>query len=176
MKNVKVDKLSGAPPGRTQRLPTETYFAMVRQKLADTGRAYVRVTGSSMEPLLRHLRDGVIIEPPGAIRPGDIVLFDRQTGRYALHRVIRIRGERFTMAGDNQWYLDRDLPLSQVVGVVRWVDRKGRRISSENFFLKMYARAVTALSVPRINIRRAAGWLKRRLRRAGTGQERGERG
>ncbi|MBR3494224.1 MAG: S24/S26 family peptidase [Clostridia bacterium] len=177
MKNEKVEKLSSSGrKGPLQVLPTETYFALVREKLAENGQAYVRVTGTSMQPLLRHLRDGVIIEPPGRIRPGDIVLFDRRNGRYALHRVIRIQGDRFTMAGDNQWYLDRDLPLNQVVGVVRWVDRGGRKISCEKFFMKMYARVVTALSVPRINIRRAVGWLVKPFRRAGSDHRKGERG
>lgn len=44
-------------------LPTETYFTMVRRMLSESGSAYVRITGTSMLPLLRHLRDGVIIEP-----------------------------------------------------------------------------------------------------------------
>ena len=80
-------------------LPTEQYFSLVRQQLAETGQAFVRVTGVSMQPLLRHLRDGVVLGPPQRLRRGDIVLFDRLNGRYALHRVIRVGKNGFTMAG-----------------------------------------------------------------------------
>lgn len=44
-----------------QIIPTEQYFDMVRRELAEKGEAFVRVTGISMQPLLRHLKDGVVI-------------------------------------------------------------------------------------------------------------------
>ena len=48
------------------------------------------VTGSSMEPLLRHLRDQVILMPPEKYVPktGDIVFFRREDGAWVLHRII----------------------------------------------------------------------------------------
>ena len=70
-------------------MPTKEYFALIQRILDETGQAYVRVTGMSMWPLLYHLRDGVLLVRPEHIRTGDIVLFDRQNGRYALHRVIQ---------------------------------------------------------------------------------------
>ncbi len=142
-----------------QILPTETYFDLVRCQLEGSGQAYVRVTGSSMQPLLRHLRDGVVIEPPARIRTGDIVLFDRRNGRYALHRVIR-RGKRgFTMAGDNQWHMEHNLPYDQVVGVVTVIVRNGRRVSRNNLSLKIYTWTVTFLAFPRIYLQKAVGKL-----------------
>ena len=144
-------------------LPTETYFALVREALARDGQAYVRVTGSSMRPLLRHLRDGVVLEKPREIRRGDIVLFDRQNGRYALHRVIRTGPDGFVMAGDSQWHVETDLPYAQIVGVAAWIDRDGRRIPCSDFFPKFYARMVTALTYPRINLRNMIGKTVRRF-------------
>ena len=146
-------------------LPTEVYFAGVRGMLAAQGQAYVRVTGNSMWPLLRHLRDGVVIVPPERIRTGDVVLYDRKNGRYALHRVVW-RGRRgFTMAGDNQWRVDYNLPYDQIVGVVSAIHRKGRYLSAKKFFLKMYAVAVTLLCVPRICLCKPLSGLRSRLRR-----------
>lgn len=136
-------------------IPTETYFSRIRQKLSDDGRAYVRVTGDSMRPLLRHLRDGVIIVPPERVRIGDIVLFDRRNGRYALHRVIRTGETGFMMAGDNQWHMEKDLPYDQIVGVACGVVRGERFIPRENFFLRIYSLAVTWLSFPRIYLWKA---------------------
>ena len=136
--------------GRVQILPTEKYFSMIRQALSDTGRAYIRVTGMSMWPLLRHIRDGVVITPPEKVRTGDIVLIDRRDGRYALHRVIRKGANGFVMAGDHQWHFETNLPYDQIIGVVVSIDRNGRNLSCKNFFIKSYALTVTALTFPRI--------------------------
>lgn len=146
-----------------QVLPTEEYFARVRQSLSEKGQAYVRVTGMSMWPLLHHLRDGVILIPPHEIRRGDIVLFARESGRYALHRVIEKKGEIFTMAGDHQWHMEKGLPCRQIIGVAAMLHRKGRFIPCKNFLIKIYAAAVTLLTAPRIYLRRAARFLLRPL-------------
>ena len=135
--------------GTVHVLPTEAYFALVRHSLAETGYAYVRVTGVSMQPLLRHLRDGVVISPPGAIHRGDIVLYDRQNGRYALHRVIRTKAETFDMMGDHQWHMDRGLYYGQIVGTVILVERSGKSISAANPFLKAYAFLMCFTAFPR---------------------------
>ena len=136
-------------------LPTEQYFALVRQQLSENGQAFVRVTGNSMWPLLHHLRDGVIIVPSRSVQQGDIVLFDRQNGRYALHRVICAGENGFIMAGDHQWHVEKDLPYNQIIGVVAAIQRKGRLIPRENFFQRIYARMMATLAFPRIRIRNA---------------------
>ena len=135
----------------------------MRKQLAENGHAYVRVTGNSMMPLLKHLRDGVIIIPPDLIRIGDIVLFDRANGRYALHRVIQKKKNGFTMAGDNQWYIETGLPYNQVIGVVDALMRNGREISRGNFFLTIYSFVVTQLTFPRIYIWKAIVRLEKLL-------------
>ncbi len=145
-------------------IPTEAYFAKVRRQLADQGQAYVRVTGISMRPLLRHLRDGVVIAPPERVRVGDIVLFDRRNGRYALHRVIQKGKTGFTMAGDSQWHMERNLPCDQIMGVAVCIDRGGRRIPCQSFFIKFYALTVTALAFPRIYLWMAAKKLKKLIK------------
>lgn len=147
-------------------LPTEVYFDLVREMLLLNGQACVRVTGTSMQPLLHHLRDEVILIQPEKVRQGDIVLFDRRDGRYALHRVIRSGKDTFTMAGDNQWHVEEDLPCGQIVGVVSAVVRDGRRIECSSTVLRLYAQAVTLMTFPRIRLRRV---LSRLLKLSGPG-------
>lgn len=155
-------------------LPTETYFSLVKQQLAEDGQAFVRVTGNSMSPLLKHLRDGVEIVPPKEIRRGDIVLFDRKNGRYALHRVIRKGETGFSMAGDNQWFMEDNLSYDQIIGVVSCIRRKGKSLSRDNFFLRAYSGMVTIMTRPRINLRKGIVQLGRLVRHKGkqTGKER----
>lgn len=148
-------EMGGNVPKRLRVLPTEEVFSIVKHQLAEAGIARVRVTGNSMYPLLRHLRDSVLLRPPENIRPGDIVLFDRRNGRYALHRVIRMGEIGFTMAGDNQWHFERNLPYDQVVGVMSVIIRNGREISAGNFFIKIYAQAVRLFTMPRIYLYKA---------------------
>ena len=126
-----------------------------------------------MEPLLQHIRDRVEIVPPDRIRKGDIVLFDRKSGRYALHRVIRKQKNGFTMAGDNQHYYETDLPYEQVVGVVSAIERNGKRIERENILLKMYAFTVTAFVFPRIYIWKAVQKLLKPFRHSGNQGQKG---
>lgn len=137
-------------PRALRPLPTELYFELVRKELADKGEAVIRVTGDSMRPLLRHLQDSVTIRPAKRIRPGDVVLFDRKNGRYALHRVIRTGKKGFSMMGDNQWHMEHDLPYVQVVGVVSAVYRKGRWIAAASWENKFFAAAAILLAYPRM--------------------------
>ena len=156
-------------------LPTETYFSTVKKQLDENGQAFVRVTGTSMQPLLKHLTDGVIIVPPESIHTGDIVLFDRRNGRYALHRIIRKKKDGFTMAGDNQWYFETGLPYNQIIGVVDAIERNGKRIPRNNIFLKIYSFVMTQLTFPRIYIRTALIQMKRLLDQSGNNDRKGVR-
>lgn len=131
----------------------------------ETGYASVRVTGISMLPLLHHMRDSVVIARPDHLHVGDIVLFDRRNGRYALHRVIHKGKNGFSMAGDNQWYYDKNLPYDQIEGVVTTINRNGRSISCSKVTMKLYARVVAFLAKPRII---AARPVRRLYRIAGT--------
>ena len=123
-------------------IPTEEYFSIVKESLATTGKAHVRVTGVSMQPTLRHLRDSVMIVPPDKVRFGDIVLFDRRNGHYALHRVIGKGKRGFTMAGDNQRHMERKLPYDQIVGVVSVMIKGEKHIAASEFSQKVYAWSV----------------------------------
>ncbi len=157
----------GKGRGKTIRtIPTEEYFERVKQQLSENGQAFVRVTGISMQPLLRHLRDGVAIVPPEKIHRGDIVLFDRKNGRYALHRVIRKGREGFTMAGDNQRFMEKDLPYDQIVGVVSGIQRKGKWIPCSNIWLRLYSWTVSVFDFPRINLWRVIVRVGKRIKRS----------
>ena len=63
------------------------------------------VTGNSMAPFLVDRRDTVYLS--GIRRPlrrGDIVLYQRRSGAYILHRICRREGDTFTIAGDTTVY------------------------------------------------------------------------
>lgn len=144
-----------------REIPTEEYFSLVREQLASEGKAYVHVTGSSMMPLLHHMEDRVVIVPPNKIRLGDIVLYDRQNGRYALHRVIGKSKSGFSMAGDNQYHIEKNLDYGHIIGVVSAIERGEKLKSYDSFSLRLYTFWVILISRPRIYIHRLGSRIKR---------------
>ena len=104
----------------------ETNFAMIREQLDETGRAYVRVTGTGMMPLLRPGRDRVIVDRTHYIRRGDIVLF-RYAGRYILHRVLDPSGEKIVIRGDGVPEGCEYPSREEVFGRVKRIIKKGER-------------------------------------------------
>ena len=88
------------------------------EQLLRRGRIIQTTVGYSMEPLLHNRRSLVTVErlsaPP---KIHDVVLYRRETGEYVLHRIIRIRGDRYRIRGDNcNW--SETVPKSRLLGVM----------------------------------------------------------
>ena len=62
-------------------------------------------------------------------RPGMIVLFRRESGAYVLHRIIKCKNESVFLAGDGQCILEGPIHISQVVGWVSHVYRRGKWVA-----------------------------------------------
>ena len=125
-------------------------FSKIREQIDGAGRAYVEVTDTGMEPLLRPSRDMVIVDRTRTVYRGDVILFYRKDGQADLCRVIRKGKGSITVAGDNQWHAEKDLSRDQVLGVVSRIQRDGRFISRRSLFLKLYTFLATWLAYPRI--------------------------
>ena len=124
--------------------------SMIREQIDETGRAYVPVTGTGMEPLLRPSRDMVVVDRTRTFHRGDIVLFDGKDDRYGLCRVIRKGKDSFTVAGDSRWHTEKDVSCDRILGVVSRIQRDGRFLSRGSLFLKLYSFLATWLAYPRI--------------------------
>lgn len=93
----------------------------IEEELAEQGVYYGTTTGDSMEPLLHHRRQTIVLKPfaPGAraVR-GDVILVKREDGHYVLHRVVRVlplpEGGYLTR-GDNRLHRDLPVPEEQVL-------------------------------------------------------------
>ena len=91
------------------------------------------VTGHSMRPFLRHLRDGVTLASP-AVRPpeaGNIVLFQRKNGKCVLHRILKQEKGGFSVCGDAQLWTEQ-VSREQIIGVVSALWRGNRWIPAES--------------------------------------------
>lgn len=111
-------------------------------RLFSTGKESVTfvVRGYSMRPFLEHERDKVILCPPRTPRVGDVVLAEVSKGMYALHRVIRIDGDRYTMRGDgNPLDMQETFSKEDIIGFATGFIRKGKRISTDGRLWKTYS-------------------------------------
>ena len=116
---------------QTVSVPMEQLVQLLAVQL-EKGQAPLRVTGSSMHPILRDQKDTVYLQTPRKpLKKGDVILYRRDNGVYVLHRIVKCRGEeRYICSGDNQWEKET-VDATQVIAVVDGFVRKGK-IYQEN--------------------------------------------
>jgi len=74
----------------------EEAIRLVREGVSVT----LPVNGNSMLPFIIGGKESVILQGPGLIDVGDVVLAWADGYRYVVHRIIRIDGDRVTLMGD----------------------------------------------------------------------------
>lgn len=95
--------------------------------------------GTSMKPLLRQRRDLIEIrrKEPGRCKKYDVVLYKRN-GQYILHRILRVLPSGYLIAGDNNFFVERDITDDMILGVMTRVIRNGKDITMDNPFYWLY--------------------------------------
>ena len=97
------------------------------------------VSGSSMSPFLIHGRDTVYLSRlTRQVRRGDILLYQRRSGKYVLHRVWKVCPGSYTMVGDNQTVLEPGIRDDQIIAIVTAADRKGKRMAPGGFWWEFF--------------------------------------
>ncbi len=147
--------------------PSDALFALAREAFERDPDAVVALTtsGTSMKPMLRDRKDVVYLTklaaPP---KKYDVVLFQRDSGAYVLHRVVRVEPDGgVVFCGDNQTTLERVSNPDLLIAVVRSFKRGNFQIDCrKSVFYFFYVRIRTKTRL----IRKIARGLTRRIRRA----------
>ena len=124
-----------------------TLQEMMEQEFAQGRGLELTVTGHSMGPTLRNLRDQVFLVSPQKRRPcrGEIVFFRRGNGSFVLHRILKEKEDgRFIVNGDAQVWTEVIKP-EQILAVVEGIRRKGEYISSDEKRYQRYVKVWQAL-------------------------------
>ena len=107
-------------------------------KAGGTYRFYPK--GKSMLPLIKEGADSVVLSSVDKIAEGDIVLYKRQNGMFVIHRVVKI-SDTVSMCGDNQFYIEKDILIEQILAKVSAIYKKDRLVKLDsqgyNFYVKM---------------------------------------
>lgn len=110
------------------------------EELSKSGVLMYTNVGTSMLPLIRQHRDLLIIRrPEGRLKRYDIPLYKRPSGKYVLHRVMRVKKDGYIICGDNRYLLERDITDADIIGVLTAIVRNGKEISVDSFACRLYA-------------------------------------
>lgn len=139
---------------------------LIREQLGGGKTVSFAPRGQSMRPMLREGWDQVVLAaPPQQLRKYDLPLYQRETGQYVLHRIVRVeRGEEgaiYTCIGDNQYALETGIRHDQVIAVVTAFWRGDKQIDVQHPVYRLYCRLWHYSRWPR----RLAGGAARRIRR-----------
>ena len=128
---------------KRKMLPPEILLEEYRRILAEEPQVEALpliVSGSSMTPFLVPGRDTVYLsrlERP--VQRGDILLYQRDSGQYVLHRVWKVEKDgSFTMVGDAQTELEPGIREEQIIAIVTLVIRKEKNIVPGDFWWEFF--------------------------------------
>lgn len=151
---------------KTVILPMDQLIQLVQLQLAESGSASLVVTGNSMLPMLRHMKDKVLLAPPKKFGKGDIILYQRDSGKYVLHRILQKKEGYAICCGDNQWEKEW-VEDTWVLAVVTDFYKLSKKYSVTGKWYQLYKWSWIALfPVRRILLwmGRKVFWLKNKLR------------
>lgn len=97
------------------------------------------ISGNSMSPFLIQGRDTVYLSRlTRPIHRGDVLLYQRDSGTYVLHRVYKVGNNGFTMVGDAQTELEPGIRQDQVIAIMTLAIRKGKVQSPGTFWWEFF--------------------------------------
>ena len=115
----------------------EEAIRLVREGVSVT----LPVDGQSMLPFIIGGKESVILQRPGLIDVGDVVLAWVENRRYVVHRIIQIDDDRVTLMGDGNLVGTEHCLLSDIKArVTHVVDAKERTHDMNNRWRKLAAK------------------------------------
>ena len=90
-----------------------------------------------------------------------MVFYQRDSGQYVMHRILRVRGDAYDIIGDAQIEVERGVRRDQIFAVITRIRRKGKLIGPGDFWWTFFARVWTKLIPLRPLIARAYARLIR---------------
>ena len=85
-------------------VPLDALMPLFREQLEAGQSVRFSPRGVSMLPMLRQGIDSVVLSPlPGALRKYDLPLYRYPSGKYVLHRIVKVREQAYLCMGDNTY-------------------------------------------------------------------------
>lgn len=132
---------------------------IIREKLNMGAEVELIASGNSMFPLLRHRKDAYWLTQVSGedVKKYDMILYQRDDGKYVLHRVVGKGTEGYILRGDNQYENEYPVRPDQVIGKICRFSKNGKQMTCENLWYRVYA----VVWVNTVSVRRAFPTLQR---------------
>lgn len=115
-------------------------FPVIEEIINNGQTAKIKISGTSMYPLVSHRRDSVVLIKARELKVGDVPLYKRANGRYVLHRIAKIEKDGYAILGDFETEIEYPVPFDAVVAVAKGFYRKDKYISCDSLGYKIYWR------------------------------------
>ncbi len=116
-------------------------FSTIEEQLSLHGEHYATTWGDSMKPLFRTRGCTVKLIPyRGDAKRDDVVLWREPTGKYLLHRVVRVTEKGLVTRGDNRRLDDPEIPHDWVIAVLAGYYRKEKFVPLTSRRYRAYVR------------------------------------
>lgn len=149
-----------------REVDTTAYLDVLKGLVQDGKSVSIIVSGNSMSPFLIHRRDRVFFEKPmGPLRPGDILFYQRDNGRYIMHRLWKIKEDGYYIVGDAQTEIEGPVRPDQIFALVTKCERKGKIISRGDFWWFFFEKVWIRIVPLRPFCRGCYEWLKRIIKK-----------
>ena len=143
----------------------EDLMPLIRESLQAGQSVRFLPQGTSMLPMIRQGRDSVVLSPiSGELKKYDIPLYQRDNGKYVLHRIIHA-GDCYTCMGDHQFRPEPGLRQDQMIAVVTAFYRGEKKYPVSHPGYRIYCRLWHYSRPLRRFWKRGMGWLRRKLKR-----------
>ena len=154
---------------KTRRiLPPEVLLEEYRQLLQneEIESLPLVISGNSMSPFLIHGRDTIYLSRlTRPVKRGDVLLYQRDSGAYILHRVYKIECDSFTMVGDAQTELEPGIRPEQVIAIMSSAERKGKKQAPGSFWWEFFEKVWIRMVPLRPIVRKVYTAVSRLLKR-----------
>lgn len=123
-----------------KKIANDVYIPMLKELVEEGKEVSMMISGSSMNPFLIHQRDYILMKKPQELlKSGDMVFFQRKDGAYVMHRIHHMDQEgKLYIIGDAQTKMEGPIDQEQVFAIVTKVQRKGKWITSGNFWWEFF--------------------------------------
>lgn len=145
-------------------VPLLELMPLIKEYLAEGKTTKFLPQGISMLPMLRQGIDSVVLCPiTGRLKKYDLPLYQRDDGKYILHRVVRA-GDTYTCIGDNQFVLEHGLRHDQMIAIVSGFYRDKKYYSVSDWRYQLYCRFWHYSRPVRHFWRRGVNYIRRHLK------------
>lgn len=148
---------------KTTRL--KEWMPLIKENLKDGKSVRFSPRGISMLPMLRQGIDCVVLSPlPEKLKKYDIPLYQRDDGKYILHRIVKV-SDTYTCIGDNQFELETGVRRDQMIAVVTGFTRGEKEHSVREPGYQVYCRVWHYSRPIRRILRKVKGRIKRIIKK-----------